>query len=178
MTTKFFGASLSDEDFRRVQETMEAMHFRTNKALILAALEMMGSKNSADPEAERMKVVKEIAELRVELGKLGREMKKEGLERSFYPYDALFKAIEKENPGLSESDLRFIFVEKSPPSPKTARYLRYRDLMKRYLALKEKYQTLSPTATETLKKTTTKFHAPTKTTATQQATESPPQPDS
>jgi hypothetical protein len=175
MITKFFGTSLSDEDFRRIQEAMEAMHFRTNRAFILAALEAMGSKKAVNPEAEKVKIAKEIAGLRVELGRLGHEMKKEGLERSFYPYDALFKAIEKENPGLSESDLRFIFVEKSPPSPKTARYLRYRDLMKRYLALKEKYQTLSPTATETLKKTTTKFHAPTKTTDTQQATESPPQ---
>jgi hypothetical protein len=161
MTTKFFGTSLSDEDFRRVQETMEAMHFRTNKALILAALEVMGSK-SADPEAEKAKIVKEIAELRVELGKLGREMKKEGLERSYYPYDALFKAIEKENPGMNESDLRYLFLKKSPPSRKTVRYLTYRDLMKRYLALEKRYETLSPTIADALAKTAAKFQIPPK----------------
>jgi hypothetical protein len=31
-------------------------------------------------------------------------------------------------------------------SPKTVRYLTHRDLIKRYLALKDKYQTLSPIA--------------------------------
>jgi len=161
MMTKNFNMALADEEFRRVREVMEARGFKTNRTFVLAALEAMGSK-SADPEAEKTKLVKEIAELRVELGKLEREMKKEGLERSFYSFDSLFKAIEKENPGLSESDLRFIFVEKSPPSPKTARYLTYRDLMKRYLALEEKYQTLSPTIAETLKKTATKFQIPPK----------------
>jgi len=161
MMTKNFNMALSDEEFRRVQDVMEAKGFKTNRTFVLAALEMMGSK-SAEPEAEKAKVAKEITELRVELGKPGREMKKEGLERSFYPYDSLFKAIEKENPGLSESDLRFIFVEKAPPSPKTARYLTYRDLMKRYLALEEKYQTLSPTIADALAKTVAKFQIPPK----------------
>jgi hypothetical protein len=162
MTTKFFGASLSDEDFRRVQETMEVMRFRTNKDFILAALEAMGSKKAMDPEVEKAKIVKEIAELRVELGKLGHEMRKEGLERSFYPFDSLFKSIEKENPGMSEHDLRYLFLKKSPPSRKTMRYLMHRDLMKHYLALEGKYQTLSPGIAEILKKTTAKFHAPPK----------------
>jgi hypothetical protein len=60
MATKFFGTSLSDEDFRRIQEAMEVMRFRTNRAFILAALEAIGSKKAVNPEAEKVKIAKEM----------------------------------------------------------------------------------------------------------------------
>jgi hypothetical protein len=154
-----WACELDEETFLLLKQVMQRLGITGNRAFLLRALEALGGKQLliVDPETRKAELVEEITKLKVELGKLGREMKKEGLEKSFYPFDTLFKEIEKENPGLSESDLRYLFTEKAPPSPKTARYLAYRDLLRRYLAVKEKYQTLSPTVAEALAKMATKF---------------------